>query len=71
MHTKAVYQGAKGPGEIGCAVLRFNFRGVGRSEGIFDSGGGERGDFTAAVNFISERYPGVRSGPPAFRLVPG
>src|SRR4029077_7488126 len=27
MHTKAVYQGAKGLRRIGCAVLRFNFRG--------------------------------------------
>ena len=29
MHTKAVFQGAKGLARIGCAVLRFNFRGVG------------------------------------------
>ena len=27
MHTKAVYQGMKGLTRIGCAVLRFNFRG--------------------------------------------
>ena len=36
MHTKAVYQGAKALTRIGCAVLRFNFRGVGASEGAFD-----------------------------------
>lgn len=59
MHTKAVYQGAKGLTRIGCAVLRFNFRGVGRSEGTFDSGAGERGDFTAAIDFMAEKYPGV------------
>ena len=32
MHTKAVYQGAKGLTRIGCAVLRFNFRGVGAAK---------------------------------------
>ena len=36
MHTKAVYQGAKALTRIGCAVLRFNFRGVGASAGRFD-----------------------------------
>ena len=28
MHTKVVFQGAKALARIGCAVLRFNFRGV-------------------------------------------
>lgn len=59
MHTKAVYQGAKGLTRIGCAVLRFNFRGVGRSEGTFDSGNGEREDFTAAIDFMAAKYPGT------------
>ena len=30
MHTKVVFQGAKALARIGCVVLRFNFRGVGR-----------------------------------------
>ena len=59
MHTKAVYQGAKGLGRIGCAVLRFNFRGVGSSEGEFDQGEGEMADFRAALDFMAARYPGV------------
>jgi hypothetical protein len=59
MHTKAVYQGAKGLGRIGCAVLRFNFRGVGASSGIFDHGRGEVEDFRAALDFMHARYPGA------------
>lgn len=59
MHTKAVYQGTKGLVRIGCAVLRFNFRGVGRSAGTFDNGVGERGDFTAALDFMAAKFPGV------------
>jgi alpha/beta superfamily hydrolase len=59
MHTKTVYQSAKALARIGCAVLRFNFRGVGASEGAFDSGPGEQGDFRAALDYMSARYPGV------------
>src|SRR5215217_2809719 len=59
MHTKAVYQGAKGLSRIGCAVLRFNFRGVGRSAGEFGDGEGEKSDFSAALGYMAARYPGV------------
>lgn len=59
MHTKAVFQGAKGLLRIGCAVLRFNFRGVGASAGAFDQGEGERQDFLAALDFVAARYPGT------------
>ena len=59
MHTKAVFQGAKGLVRIGCAVLRFNFRGVGGSEGVFDDGRGEMDDFRAALDVMAARYPGV------------
>lgn len=59
MHTKMVYQGAKGLVRAGCAVLRFNFRGVGRSPGAFDGGRGEQDDFRAAVDFAASRYPGL------------
>src|SRR3954469_21146565 len=59
MHTKAVFQGAKGLVRIGCAVLRFNFRGVGRSAGEFDEGRGEMDDYRAALDFMTARYPGL------------
>jgi hypothetical protein len=60
MHTKAVFQGTKGLARIGCAVLRFNFRGVGRSAGTFDEGDGEKADFVAGLDYMAARYPGVR-----------
>jgi alpha/beta superfamily hydrolase len=59
MHTKAVFQSAKAFRRIGCAVLRFNFRGVGASGGSFDNGAGEMDDFRAALDFVHDRYPGV------------
>src|SRR5688500_2904222 len=59
MHTKAVFQSAKALARIGCAVLRFNFRGVGRSTGTFDAGPGEQDDFRAALGFVHEKYPGA------------
>jgi uncharacterized protein len=59
MHTKAVFQSAKALCRIGCAVLRFNFRGVGASAGSFDNGIGEADDFRAAIDFMHGRYPGV------------
>ena len=57
MHTKVVYQGAKALSRIGCAALRFNFRGVGRSAGEFDRGEGEMADFRAALDYMAARYP--------------
>jgi alpha/beta superfamily hydrolase len=59
MHTKAVFQSAKALSRIGCAVLRFNFRGVGTSDGSFDNGIGEMDDFRAALDFMQQRHPGV------------
>ena len=57
MHTKAVYQASKAMARIGVAVLRFNFRGVGRSTGHHDAGPGEMEDFRAALDFMANRYP--------------
>lgn len=60
MHTKVVYQAAKALARIGCAVLRFNFRGAGGSAGKFDAGPAEMDDFRAALDFMIARYPDVR-----------
>jgi len=60
MHTKVVFQGAKALTRIGCAVLRFNFRGVGRSAGAWDEGRGETDDYRAALAFWASRYPDLQ-----------
>jgi hypothetical protein len=48
----------KAPDEA--ASLRFNFRGVGRSEGRYDEGRGETDDARAALRFLKARAPGAR-----------
>ncbi|MFZ1414883.1 MAG: alpha/beta hydrolase [Defluviicoccus sp.] len=43
----------------GFSVLRFNFRGVGRSQGRFDSGPGELSDAAAALDWMQSVNPGA------------
>jgi uncharacterized protein len=57
MHTKVVFRAAKALASGGWAVLRFNFRGVGQSDGTFGDGVGEVEDFRAALTFMQSRYP--------------
>ena len=59
MHTKGVFHAAKALARIDAAVLRFNFRGVGRSTGSFSDGPGEQDDLRAALAFMKARYPAV------------
>ena len=59
MHNKVVYRLAKGARRARSAVLRFNFRGVGQSEGAYDEGAGEQDDLRAAVDYLAGRYPGL------------
>jgi alpha/beta superfamily hydrolase len=59
MHFKVVFRIAKALQEQGLAVLRFNFRGVGRSEGVHDDGNGEQEDARAALSELERRLPGL------------
>jgi alpha/beta superfamily hydrolase len=58
MHFKVVFRAAKALQHHGLAVLRFNFRGVGRSEGTHDDGRGEQDDVRAALDEMGRRFPG-------------
>ncbi|MEQ8178609.1 MAG: alpha/beta fold hydrolase, partial [Amphiplicatus sp.] len=41
----------------GFAVLRFNFRGVGRSQGEYDQGQGELADAATALDYLQQMNP--------------
>jgi alpha/beta superfamily hydrolase len=62
MHNKVVYRIARGLRHAGTVVLRFNFRGVGRSEGEHANGEGEIDDARTALEWLQERYPELRFG---------
>ena len=57
MHNKVVYRVARGMRLRGAAVLRFNFRGVGQSQGSHAHGEGELEDARAALGWLQVRYP--------------
>src|SRR5690349_19464181 len=57
MHNKVVYATARRLEAHGAAVLRFNFRGAGASEGEHDQGRGERRDMAAALAEVRGRFP--------------
>ncbi len=59
MHNKVVYKASKSLDALGLSVLRFNFRGTGKSEGKHDRGEGERGDVRAALDFLAAEFPNV------------
>ena len=41
----------------GFATLRFNFRGVGKSQGVFDNGIGELSDAASALDWVQSIHP--------------
>lgn len=57
MHNKVVTMAARALRECGATTLRFNFRGVGQSEGTFDDGEGELADLRAVAAWARAQHP--------------
>jgi hypothetical protein len=57
MNNKVVYTLFHAFLHCGFSALRFNFRGVGRSQGQFDRGEGELADATAALDWLQAAHP--------------
>ena len=57
MHNKVVFTLFHVFAARGFSVLRFNFRGVGRSQGVFDHGQGELSDAAAALDWLQGSNP--------------
>ena len=57
MHNKVVTMAARALQQCGATTVRFNFRGVGASEGAFDDGRGELEDLRAVAAWVREQRP--------------
>ncbi|MDX1442548.1 MAG: alpha/beta hydrolase [Gammaproteobacteria bacterium] len=57
MHNKVAHMLARSFVQLGAPTLRFNFRGVGKSEGEFADAVGEVGDALAALDYMHQRWP--------------
>ena len=57
MHNKVVFRAAKAAVSAGAAALRFNYRGVGASEGESEGGAAEQDDVRAALDALAALYP--------------
>ncbi len=60
MHNKVVHHTARALQQLGLAVLRFNFRGAGSSQGKHDLGRGEADDVRAALAWLEGKTPGAQ-----------
>ena len=56
MHNKVVFRAAAGLVDAGLITLRFNFRGVGASDGEHD-GAAEKQDVRDSLDYLAENYP--------------
>ncbi|MFV9839075.1 MAG: alpha/beta hydrolase [Aaplasma endosymbiont of Hyalomma asiaticum] len=61
MDNKVVYNLYKVFASNGFSVLRINFRGIGKSAGVFDKGIGELSDAAAAADWLQNNSPAVSS----------
>ena len=59
LDNKVVQTLAKAFHALGFAAVRFNFRGVGGSDGVFDDGRGELEDLLAVERFANERFGNI------------
>jgi alpha/beta superfamily hydrolase len=59
MFNKVVTTLDRALGELGLSTVRFNFRGVGRSEGVHDEGRGEADDLVAIAEWVRRERPGA------------
>lgn len=57
MHNKVVYTLASTMEALDVKTVRFNFRGVQKSEGVFDHGAGELDDLMAVVDWVKAQRP--------------
>jgi alpha/beta superfamily hydrolase len=57
LHNKVVTMTARAVSELGLAAVRFNFRGVGQSQGAFDQGRGETLDLLAVTDWVRKARP--------------
>ena len=58
MNNNVVWTAARAFGDRGWSTLRFNFRGVGQSTGVYGEGLGEVEDAICAVAFLASRVTG-------------
>jgi len=58
MNNRIVYESYNCFYKNNFSVIRINFRGVNRSDGIFDNGQGELSDAAAALDWIEKENPG-------------
>jgi alpha/beta superfamily hydrolase len=61
MNNKVVYTLFHAFLHCGFSALRFNFRGVGRSQGQFGGGEGELADAAAALDWLQTAHPNAKS----------
>ena len=58
MENKVVHTLARACLAVDCVSIRFNYRGVGKSEGSYDDGRGEADDAVAVARWAKQRWPG-------------